>query len=590
MQKIRALAIAPYEGMRLMIENTAKTKPDIEITTYLGNLELGVDLIRSLDLSKYDVIISRGGTAKMIRAVTNLPVIEIMLSHYDVLNCMKLAENYPGKYAIIGFPSITGFASVLCDILQLKIKIVKLESTAETREKLIEIKEQGYSMVLSDTTAIETAKEMGMNAMLITSSAASIEAAIDQAANLCRYHINTINQNLFYSAMMEHERKIIIVYKDDSLFFSNFGDSQAGLLNFTRKMIPEVKKLGVREADQKIGKDYYHIKGFQAEIKKTPVIMFIAYKADSYNQPVVGGVTAALAADVETNYFNLLYNSQNHSELKSEIEQYSKSSKPVLITGEVGTGKDEAAQIIFRNSNFSRQTLYIVDFMLVGEKDWQYLMDNPFSCFMDNGNTFYLKNMLRLPPEKLNQLFTFIEHSKLAQRNRLIFSIQHNNEEIRELPLYQIIKHKMECHTVHLTPLREQGDDIPTMVSIFLNEYNMLNAKQISGCEPEGMRYLQEFRWEYNLNQLRRVLNNLATAATGTFISAESIQKILAEESSSIAVNNSNLPGISFDKTMDEIMYDVATEVLQREKMNQTKTAQKLGISRTTLWRILNRK
>ena len=55
----------------------------------------------------YDAIISRGGTATLIRETTDLPVISIQLSVYDVLRTIRLAQSYSNLYAIVGFPDIT---------------------------------------------------------------------------------------------------------------------------------------------------------------------------------------------------------------------------------------------------------------------------------------------------------------------------------------------------------------------------------------------------------------------------------------------------------------------------------------------------
>ena len=591
MEKIHALAVAPYEGLRSMIENIAETRTDVQITTYLGNLELGADLVRELDLSKYDIIISRGGTAHLIAEVTTLPVIDITLSHYDILNCIKLAENYPSPFAIIGFPSITHSATILCNILQLDTKIVTLNSTSETPQKLLELKKLGYSLVISDTTAIDIAKEMDMNAILITSSVANIETAIEQAVNLSRHYTHIFTQNLFYNAALKNELKNLIVYSlDDTMLFNDADSSCVDFLGITRKLLPSVKKYGKRETVQKIRKEYYRINGFQSEVRNAPVIMFVIQKVEFYSHPTIKGVTTMIKSDIVTGYFSLLYNSQSYRPVKTMIEQYSKTSNPILITGEIGTGKDAAAQIIFRNSTLSHQTLYIVDFSLISAKDWQYLLDNPFSYFMDNNNTFYFKNILLLPEEKLEHFLFFIENTNLAKRNRLIFSLQHNDNEVKKIPLYPVLRERLNCLTIHLAPLRKLHDAIPSLVSLFLNEYNMLHANQLSGCESDGMLLLQKFSWEYNLNQFLRVLHALASTTSSPLIPAENIRRILEDEHESIPVNNSHLPGIHLDKTLDEIIFEIANEVLKNEKMNQTKAAKKLGISRTTLWRILNKK
>ncbi len=104
---IRILAIAPYESMATSLLRAAEAFPGIQLEAYTGDLQAGVEIVRQLDLTAYDVIVSRGGTANMLRAVVDLPVIEIPVSLYDVLRTIKLTENYTEKTAIVGFPGVT---------------------------------------------------------------------------------------------------------------------------------------------------------------------------------------------------------------------------------------------------------------------------------------------------------------------------------------------------------------------------------------------------------------------------------------------------------------------------------------------------
>ena len=96
----RILGIAPYDGMRTAMEQAAQAYPNVELEVYTGDLEEGQAIVQRMAPNSYDCIISRGGTATLIRQVTDLPVVDIHISVYDVLRTMKLAENYTSLYAI----------------------------------------------------------------------------------------------------------------------------------------------------------------------------------------------------------------------------------------------------------------------------------------------------------------------------------------------------------------------------------------------------------------------------------------------------------------------------------------------------------
>ena len=82
---VHALTVAPYPGMGIILSQVADTMPGISLDVREGDLEEAIHLVNLLDQEQYDVIISRGGTAKMLQDYTSLPVVEVKISVYDML-------------------------------------------------------------------------------------------------------------------------------------------------------------------------------------------------------------------------------------------------------------------------------------------------------------------------------------------------------------------------------------------------------------------------------------------------------------------------------------------------------------------------
>ena len=141
--RTRILGIAPYQGMNTVMERAAQAYPHIQLDVFTGDLEVGVAIVQRMSPNVYDCIISRGGTATLIRQVTDLPVVEVQISVYDVLSAMKLAENYSKRYAIVGFPNITEPAHTLCDLLGYSLDILTVYSGEEAEETLKKLKAEG---------------------------------------------------------------------------------------------------------------------------------------------------------------------------------------------------------------------------------------------------------------------------------------------------------------------------------------------------------------------------------------------------------------------------------------------------------------
>ena len=133
MKKTRILGIAPYDAIRQQMQQIAARRTDIELEVFIGDMEEGANIVSNYPQKNFDVIVSRGGTAQLIRSLTALPVIDIPLTIYDIFRSIKLAENYTSKYALVGFPNITKNAHFLCDMLQYDIDIYTIHDEEEAK-------------------------------------------------------------------------------------------------------------------------------------------------------------------------------------------------------------------------------------------------------------------------------------------------------------------------------------------------------------------------------------------------------------------------------------------------------------------------
>ena len=241
----RILGIAPYDGMRTAMEQAAQAYPNVEMDIYTGDLEDGQAIVQQMPPNSYDCIISRGGTAALIRQVTDLPVVDIHISVYDVLRTMKLAENYSSLYAIVGFPSITEPAHTLCSLLDFNLDILTVNNAAEVRHTLERLQQGGYRMVVCDMVTHTIAREMGFDAFLITSGVESLHAAIDQAVNISSWFGQLRQENLFLRSITQGQNgRVIVMESNGDLFYSSISEVPAELSSVLQSHIREIPASG----------------------------------------------------------------------------------------------------------------------------------------------------------------------------------------------------------------------------------------------------------------------------------------------------------------------------------------------------------
>ena len=104
------------------------------------------------------------------------------------------------------------------------------------------------------------------------------------------------------------------------------------------------------------------------------------------------------------------------------------------------------------------------------------------------------------------------------------------------------------------------------------------------------MRKLQKFDWPRNYSQFQRIVKELAMMTEQPYITAEAVEEVLKREGSVVPVGDrgedTEAP-LDLNRTLQEINRDIVLRTLERENGNQSRTAERLGISRTTLWRML---
>lgn len=138
--------------------------------------------------------------------------------------------------------------------------------------------------------------------------------------------------------------------------------------------------------------------------------------------------------------------------------------------------------------------------------------------------------------------------------------------------------------------MKERKWQLPVIFNIYLGYLNTILSKQLLGFEPRALEMLREFNWPHNYIQIQRTLKELALFSQSVYIKVEDVQKILKREKTEIAVNFKMEDGgllLDLSMTMEEINQEIIKRVLYEEGGNRSATAKRLGISRSTLWRLL---
>lgn len=592
--RIRVLGIAPYEGMKTLMSSVVADYPQIDLTLFVGDMEQGLEIARSNFHGDYDVVISRGGTAKMLQKNLALPVIEIDISMYDILCALKLADGLTGKTAMVSFANITSSAHLLCDLMKYNMDIYTIDSAEAVEPTLRQLQKNDYQSILCDMISNTTAKRLGLNSFLITSGVDSIRKAFDQALLLCRSQQRLRDENQFFRQLIQGQIGQTMVFdQDGNLFLSTLDDPKPELLELLRRDLPESQLGAERRITRNLGGMLYAIR---ARRISTGSLTYTAFFFDARKTPLSPnqvGIRFSTRPEAENAFYSSIFSfAGSISDYQQDIEHISQSTAPVMVTGEDGTGKESIVSVLYMRSPLRNAPLVSINCSLLNDKSWAFLLEHHNSPLADQGNTLYFASIDALSEERRQQLLAVLSEMDVCRRNRVIFSCVCQPGEYTSA-VGSLFMDKLCCLSLYLPPLRQMAERIPALVNLSLSHLNVDLPRQIVGADPEAITLLQNFQWPHNYTQFRRVIGELAVTATESLITAENVRQALRKErhvgAFSPCAENAAAP-LNLNRTLDEISQDVARRVVEESGGNQTVAAKRLGISRTTLWRLLQPK
>ena len=568
--------------------------PQIDLTLFVGDMEQGLEIARSNFHGDYDVVISRGGTAKMLQKNLALPVIEIDISMYDILCALKLADGLTGKTAMVSFANITSSAHLLCDLMKYNMDIYTIDSAEAVEPTLRQLQKNDYQSILCDMISNTTAKRLGLNSFLITSGVDSIRKAFDQALLLCRSQQRLRDENQFFRQLIQGQIGQTMVFdQDGNLFLSTLDDPKPELLELLRRDLPESQLGAERRITRNLGRMLYAIR---ARRISTGSLTYTAFFFDARKTPLSPnqvGIRFSTRPEAENAFYSSIFSfAGSISDYQQDIEHISQSTAPVMVTGEDGTGKESIVSVLYMRSPLRNAPLVSINCSLLNDKSWAFLLEHHNSPLADQGNTLYFASIDALSEERRQQLLAVLSEMDVCRRNRVIFSCVCQPGEYTSA-VGSLFMDKLCCLSLYLPPLRQMAERIPALVNLSLSHLNVDLPRQIVGADPEAITLLQNFQWPHNYTQFRRVIGELAVTATGSLITAENVRQALRKErhvgAFSPCAENAAAP-LNLNRTLDEISQDVARRVVEESGGNQTVAAKRLGISRTTLWRLLQPK
>lgn len=281
------------------------------------------------------------------------------------------------------------------------------------------------------------------------------------------------------------------------------------------------------------------------------------------------------------------------------------SKASVLITGESGVGKELIANALHNLSPRRDNSLIKVHCAALSENLLESeLFGHEKGAFtgatslkrgrfeLANGGTIFLDEIGEIDQNVQIKILRVLQDKRFERVGgeetlevdvRVIAATNRDLEaEIAAGRFREDLYYRLNVVHIHVPPLRDRRDDIPLLITAFLQEFAKENGKTIEGIDSRARSALYKFDWPGNIRQLRNCLESAVVMSSGPIIKLEDLPPSIAGSSQADIIEvPAGIPMAEAEKML--ILQNLAIN-----KGNKTKTADILGIGRKTLHRKLD--
>jgi DNA-binding NtrC family response regulator len=303
--------------------------------------------------------------------------------------------------------------------------------------------------------------------------------------------------------------------------------------------------------------------------------------------------------------------SRTMQEIHELITRVAPTEANVLLLGESGVGKEVMANQIHRFSHRASKPLVklncaafpanMIEAELFGYTKGAFtgaVTDFPGMIQEAAGGTLFLDEVAEMPPELQTRFLRVLQEREfrplgstktIAADFRLVGATNCNiPEALRTGRLRQDLYYRLNTFQVQIPPLRERPEDIPSLVSTFVERFAEQLGKREPQISPEAFDCLMNYPWPGNIRELQNAIERSVILADGELIGEKHLPK---EVTLPLALQEVSLKSNSAGDTLnlDDHERETILKALAQAHGNKKKAAEILGIHRPTLYSKLKR-
>ncbi|SDZ15880.1 sigma 54-interacting transcriptional regulator [Tindallia californiensis] len=632
MRKLEKICfIAPYEEIFKLTEKVCK-KTKTKITIKRGNLEEGIVPAKQAEMSGAQVIISRGGTASIIRQNVSIPVVEVRVTGHDLLKSLYPYRKNESIIGVVGYKNVVEGCQTISEILEIPIQEIIIPND-EAKIDWLHVENKVNELVsihkiealVGDTTIISKLPSLNIAVKLITSGQEAIIQAIEEAIHISSVRETEKEKRKRFEAVLDfvndgvlatdEEGTITVINPIAEKIFGIkkeevIGHPVTSIISNTEIMNVIRKKSGDIQKIQKVGSGHIVTNRIPIMVNGTVKGVVATFQDVSAIQGAEQKIRQKLYAKglvTRYNFKDFITKNKKMKRLIIIAQDFAKTDATVLICGESGTGKEILAQSIHSLSsrkdgpfvavNCAALSSQLLESELFGYEEGAFTgakKSGKIGHFeLAHKGTIFLDEMGEMDKNLQARLLRVLEEKQIMRLGsdkiipvdiRIIAATNLDlKAQVKQGAFRMDLYYRLNVLKLQTIPLRERQEDIAYLSKCFLRSINQKYGRQIEGFSEDVMPLLIQHTWPGNVRELKNIIERLVLSAKGDYITLRDAEFLVEELKNDFIGENKNDSEYILEGTMKDIKRKVITKILKEEGDNKSRTARRLELDRSTV-------
>jgi two-component system NtrC family response regulator len=299
----------------------------------------------------------------------------------------------------------------------------------------------------------------------------------------------------------------------------------------------------------------------------------------------------------------MLGTSPKMQEVFSEIRKVATTDIPVLVLGESGTGKELVAHAIHQRSSRKDRPFVVINCSAIPESLLESeLFGHEKGAFTGahiqrkgrfetaQRGTLFLDEIGELSLALQVKLLRFLQEQKIERVGgreeifvdaRVLAATNKDlKQSVQEGRFREDLYYRLGVVTVSLPPLREREGDLLLLATTLLQRYSHENKRKITGFSPQAIKAIETYHWPGNIRELENRIKRAVIMAEGSKLTPQDLE---------LGSPYAKYKGHALKEARESLENDLIQRALSRNKGNVTKAASELGVSRPTLYELMEK-